>query len=406
MQRSSKLKGVYASPAAVVAAPDYAGRLVGSHGVNSFVLRTGFNPSKVDPDLNAAVGIVRNLGAEVVLLVGTWWGEGLSGDHLVMRPTVHLLDYDADLAHESRWSMLTPGQETHSVIARQLADLSEQFQPDAICLTHARFKHAADLNSLFEIGSGSHFSSILADAGLTMEDLHMAVTTMKGSLGRLSTADLDAMIGEGQPERLLDQLAESNVSSRWFELRRRLILNSLSDLRLVVADVDTSIRFGCNAVGPLFSRLSGQDYADLLRTVQFVQPLFGYTRWHVLQPLVVWGQFLRTFVADLDESFSRRFACRLFGLPEGLLERHPLNLLGSDEGPANLIREVVHCQGALLAKVAGKHLPLCQPILRGQDWPDELISELAEKLGEEEIGGVFFQGSAHLARPVPGEGWA
>ena len=177
MSKQPISRGVYLSPAEVFGDGVCLKRLR-DEGVQEVVLRTGFDPSKCDPHTAAAADAVRDAGMRLCLLVGGWWGEGIDPGPAAMQPLPG--DWPIvtpEQAHESAWPMHCPCGPWSQVIAATVEELARSIVPDAICLTHARFHHAADLPSLFSRGSSAYESAAI-ELGLTPDALLVALRTV------------------------------------------------------------------------------------------------------------------------------------------------------------------------------------------------------------------------------------
>lgn len=375
-------------------------------GLTCFVLRTGFDPRASDPDLDAADEIVATLGAKRILLVGTWWGEGIVPGPRSMRPLRRLMPYGSGEAHESLWSMLPPGPKTNEAIAERVALLCERHQPDGICLTHARFRHAADIDGLFEVGTTPSFAAAMEAAGLRVAGLEDALDAMHTRLGGMDARSLAATAHGCDLAEFLDRLAASDVFSRWFRLRCALIGSSVREIFADVRGRNTAILLGTNAMSPLSSRLCGQDYAEMGENLDFIQPLLGYVRWHVIQPVAIWARYLRSRVSGLTDQEALRVGSSLLGLDADALDQGRVQLDAADEGPDGFILETVGRELELLRGIADTCGARLLPVLRGSDWNRDTIERLAHTVETSHLSGVLYQGTAFLAEPPPGPGWA
>ena len=163
-------------------------------------------------------------------------------------------------------------------------------------------------------------------------------------------------------------------------------------------------RLGQNAMNPFMADLCGQDYRTMTGACDFVQPLLGYMRWHVMEPVLAWRDWLRSRVAGLGGREALTVAKRLLGLGDvDWPEDDPERLHG--EGPASLIRQTTHA--ALRRVVAWQSESLAvTPVLQGQDWPPDLTHEMSEYAESIGVAGVVYQGCKNLL-PLspPDDGW-
>ena len=397
-------RGAYLEPAAVARDPGYAARLAAA-GVSVFLLRAGFDPRRAVPELERALAVAADLGVVVWLLAGTWWGHGITTGAATMaladgwRPLArrHLLgDYPA---HEQQWPMWVPGGRADAAISANVEQLAGHRGARGICLTHARFRHPAAIDGLFESGPGW-------PAPPPAADWEQVVAGLNGITAR-QFAELSAhhdLIGA------LDHLArrgggrgnDSMPFARWFALRSARLQAAVSGLLATArrAGGDRLIA-GTNAMAPHAAVLSGQHYAELARDADFVQPLLGYMNWHVFQCGAAWARLVRRCSGRLSEAQALAGVWRLFGLDPRHLPQSETVMAG--EGTAATIERVV---GALLDDV----LNACpaqrvMPVLRGHDWPAEVTVRLEQRCRTAGCPAVFYQGTTVLAGPPPGPGW-
>lgn len=397
------LRGIYVSPASVVAAPDYARRLVEEAGVNLFVLRGGFDPLHEDPELTRAVEVIGDLKAAWWLLVGAWWGQGVQVGTDRMRPVGGWRSYGPDWAHEARWNMRTPGGPADDEIALALEGLVKRYAPAGICLTHARFKHPADIAGLFEVGQGA-FAEQMAVANVSAELLEGASRRVQRALKDRSASALSAVEGL-RLEAFLDGLSDSVVFTRWFALRCQILQRSLSRFHATVKNMSPQVAFGSNAYHPMGARLCGQDYAALSQTCDFLQPLLGYMRWHSLQPVGVWARYLLERTAGLAEADAVRLAAGLMGMDSLSFPTSVAEYPKGDEGPAELTLATVTRQLELCLPLRDARMRV-MPVLRGKDWPKEIIRHVAKTAESMNFAGILYQGTEALLGPPPDQGWS
>jgi hypothetical protein len=377
--------GLYVSAEALAQAPDYARALVEEHGVGLFVIRTGFDPGTPCPHLDEAVSAIARLGVSFQFLVGTWWGEGLSGSGETMTAANHLLDYDTSLAHEVQWPMVAPGGEDDRSVRETIGTLCTRYSPSGICLTHARFKHAADINSLFEIAGGP-FGEAMAAAGITRPLLTSMLRTLEQRLRGISaeTAPGTTLI------EFLDAVTESDLFSRWFGFRCGQVAAAVAGVFEPIRQRHPAVKLGTNAMGPRFSRLSGQDYHQLAASCDFVQPLLGYMRWHVLQPIYAWATLLREKSGTLDPRAALALSARLFGFEPAELALDWDQRNQPDEGDEAAIVTMVRRQ---LDALGGFPPAKVAPVLRGHGLSPRTTKTLIAISQGHGFPTILFQGS-------------
>lgn len=384
---STVVTGLYVSAEALARDPDHARALVEDHGVRLFVIRTGFDPSRLSPYLDRAVAAVSALGVNFQFLVGTWWGAGLSHAGPPMAAAASLLDYDSSLAHEVQWPMVAPGGENDVPIRETIGRLCTRYHPSGICLTHARFKHAADIDNLFASADG-RFGEAMAAAGFTRPLLATMLHTLSRKLQGIPPEALRATT----LIQFLDTVMESDFFSRWFDFRCRQIATAVGGILGPNRRCHPGVQFGTNAMGPLFSRLCGQDYRQLANCCDFVQPLLCYPLWHVLQPIQAWATLLHEKNPSLDPDGALALSARLFGFEPAELvpARNQENSIGAGEESAVLTmvrRQLDALDGFPPAKVA--------PVLSGHGLSPATSAALVELVRGHGFPAILFQADDH-----------
>jgi len=403
-EKSRFIRGIYVSPGAVVKDPAYAQMLVEKADVNLFILRTGFNPNRPDPDLEGAVKITRQMGIRCWFLVGTWWGHGVKYTDDIMTTIADTAAFPKTPAHEAQWKVRVPGGPADEEIKSALRRFCEDYEPDGICLTHARFRHPAWIPGLFESGPG-RLMELMEQSNISGCLLKNSVQKILGSLARMSPKDLVLLTVRNDPVGLLDELAGSTVPGDWFKMRCRLIHESIQEFRSVVKEAGKGgILFGQNAYSPIAANLCGQDYATMKDCVDFVQPLLGYTEWHVYQPVAAWARLFKTYIHGLGEKESIQAAARLFKLINFPGVQSFNELLESGEGAAETIEAVVAIELELCRALDTEGLRI-MPVLRGHGWPEGLTSRLSQRLAEMRYTAAVYQGVDALTGIQPLDGW-
>ena len=401
-------RGVYLEPAAVARDPDYAAALVDA-GVTIFLLRTGFNPRRAAPQLEDAVRVAQRVGAAVWLLAGTWWGHGVSAgaDAMALPDAWRRLDRQGLLgdypAHEAQWPMWAPGGSADAAIAANLEQLAG-WNPAAICLTHARFRHPAAIGGLFETGPAwtdalqpVHWQRVVAGMRASTPGQLAEFAERAGGRGLIGALDRFAQLGGraggGGP---------AAPYADWFARRRTRVRRAESRfLAAARGSGGPALLAGGNAIAPHAAVLSGQHYGELAAHADFVQPLLGYMEWHVFQCGAAWARLLRRCIRGLSEAAALESVWRLYGL-----HAHSLPLreaLLADEGDGATIERVV----TALLRRALEECPAqrLMPVLRGHDWPPEVTLRLEERVRAAGCPALFYQGTSVLAGPPPGPGW-
>jgi len=403
VSRALPKRCVYAAPEAVVNSLDYAHRLVDEAGMDCILLRTGFNPADHDVSLGRAVALVKSLGIECWLLVGAWWGHGFDvGEEAMVGIADDMVAGGYD-SHESQWRMASPGGRADDIIEGSLRHLSRRYGPDGFCLTHARYRHAAAIAGLFEVG-GDAFRALMRERGLSQQELRRALELANVTLKTMGPGDLTSRAGIGGLAPFLDSLAETEVFTRWFSLRAAIVTRSVVRFRDAVKAELPTARFGTNAVGPIGAFESGQEYAALTEYCDVVQPLLGYVYWHVLQSVSAWQRFLADRVRGISRDDALGVAAALFGLTDVSLDLDRRDE-GNDMSTApRLVDEVVRRQLQLLEAYRDRRR-LFMPVLNASHWQRATVNAITDKIVDSGYAGVAYQGTGALADPVDGNGW-
>ncbi len=393
-------RGAYLEPGAVAHAPDYAAKLADA-GVSIFLLRTGFDPQRTAPELEQAITVAERLGAAVWLLAGTWWGHGVAtgaAATTLAEPwrrldAQHLFgDYPA---HEAQWPMWPPGGDADAAIVANLEQLARRWNPAAICLTHARFRHPAAIRSLFEAAPG--WTEVPQAA-----DWKRVVAGMRASGGR----QFAAWSAELDPIGLLDRCAQLGGGAapftHWFARRTARVRESVARfLAAARRGGGPALIAGGNAIAAHAAPLCGQDYGALAEDGDFIQPLFGYMEWHVFQCIVAWSRLVRRFIPRVSEAAALESVWRLYGFRTCSLPRREALLTGEGDGTTIEIVVTALLERTLRACPAQRLMP----VLRGHDWPAEVTFRLEDLIRGAGCPAVFYQGTTVLAGPPPGPDW-
>ena len=380
--------GLYVTAEPIARAPAYSRTRGEEGGVGVSAIRPGCDRGKPAPDLDEAVSAITRLGVRFEFLVGTWWGAGMSALGQTMEPAASLLNYDPQLAHEAQWKMVAPGGDHDEQVRSAIASLCDRYRPSGICLTHARYKHAADLNGLFTTADGP-FDAAMAENGFTPSRL----AAMLGKLGQRlqgispATAAGTTLIG------FLDAITDSDDFSRWFDFRCRQVTAAVGGIFSPSRQRHPETKFGTNAMGPLFSRLCGQDYRQLAIVCDFIQPLLGYMRWHVLQPIYAWAALLHERSSTLDPRAALILSARLFGFDSAELELDWKHRHQSTEGAESAVIAMVRRQLGAMPDLSSARV--C-PVLRGQDLAPQTTESLVDLVRDHGFPTIFFQGADNI----------
>ena len=390
--------GVYLAPAQVLAANDLLRRLIDQVGVDHVILRTGFNVLQPDAELDQACDVLHRHSLGLCLLVGGWWGDGVDPGTQAMRPiTNHLPIPTPQSAHESQWLMHCPLGSWSQEIARIACQWIRKYQPQAVCLTHARFHHAADLPGLFSIGCDL-FAITMQNHGLNIHRLQAALTRFQARLAWEGASERVRSAMPGDIPSWMDQVADQDIFARWFALRCDIITQATQMIFTAIRQTiyEPTLLLGVNVLQPHGSVLSGQDYAKLAAVCDFLQPLLGYVRWHCLQPLAAWVDWLSIHTPKRGQPGLIHMLASLMGLP--MLFQVPnwqRVMTGTDEGPPELLLPWMGLHHVRMndSGVSRESLPV---VLRGSDWSVANIRQVTRFWRQAGYPAVLYQGFSHL----------
>ena len=375
--------GIYCHPDAVAATPDYAKRLAEDAGVDHFILRAGYGLDFAET-MEKAVGIVRDLKANVCLMVGSWWGG-----------TEKAVENLPSKSWESKNPMDMPGSSMDARIIEKYQTLCKQFQPDSLCATHARYRHPAYIDGIFDEGAGDPgYLDRMEAAGIPRREILAVRAAWEKAMGTLDKAALLRASEKGLIG-FLCELSQSDGVKRLAAFRRDTVYRSMADFRKAVTDCGVS--FGANAYSPWGAEICGQDYErGYVDTCDFVQPLLCYMEWHRYEPIAAWGRYISRFTGT-DEATAIEAALNLFGLggavcPDSFAELDTC-LEGSDEAVYSIVsREIAMC--APYATMPYK----LQIVLRGKEWDWDVTDRLVAEGRAAGIGSFIFMGCDYLTR--------
>jgi hypothetical protein len=384
--------GIYVQPDAIADAPDYAKQLIGEAGVDHFIMRSSYGLDIPD-SLNKAVEIIRNTGAKVCFMAGTFWGEA----------NIKEVENLASKSHESQFPMDAPGSAIDDGIIAKLEKLCGRYKPDAICLTHARFRHPGYIDGMFNDGSRDQaFLARMEAAGVPRSEVVDARAALERALDasskdRLLKAAEQGLIG------FVSELTQSRVLERFFSFRCDAVTDSYRKFRQAVKN-SGDIYFGSNAYSPIAAKVCGHDYDALAGICEFFQPLLPYMEWHRFEPLAAWGRYLAQH-AHLDEPSAIEIAKRLFYLGDAVLPDSCAEMDTCGEGSDQAVYSTVSKELQLCAQYLSKPYRL-MPVLRGIDWSKSVTDSLMEEIRQYRFPSVIFMGCAYLtASPPPSDRW-
>ena len=385
-------RGVYVDPRAVAAHPDYAKRLVEEAGVDHFVMRSSYGLN-IPEAVGQASQIARDLKADVCLMTGTFWGDAN------IKPVEGL----ATKSHESQYPMELPGTEIDTGVVAKLEKMCRENKPDAICLTHARFRHPGYMDSVFYDGKDDPaFCARMEAGGIPRPEVDKAKAEAEKAL---AAADKGWLLKKAESGLIafLGELTQNDVWERYFAFRRRIVSASYRAFAKTVKRFP-GIAFGTNAYNPTAARVTGLDYENFDDICEFVQPLMPYMEFHVYQPIAAVAYYVKSHTR-LDEPTAVEVARRLLFLGDTVCPDSISELDNCGEGKDDAIRSLVGRQLQLSERYLSKPYQLL-PVLRGRDWGRGVTDELLADMKKRGFSGVVFMGCDYLVpNPPPAEGW-
>ena len=381
--------GVYVQPDAVAADPDYAKRLVEEAGVDHFVLRAGYD-LVIPAALEAAIAVVKDVKAQACCMAGTWW-----------YPEMEILDLPYK-SFEGQYPMTMPGGALDAGIAAKLEKLCGQYKADAVCLSHARYRHPAHIEGIYNDGAGdSAYMARMEKAGVTRAEVLAARAAVERALASSDKAALMKASEDGLIP-FLSNLSGGDALDRYFAFRRGTVMDAFRTFHQAVKKYDGAT-FGTNAYSPIGFRVCGQDYDAFAETCEFVQPLFPYMEYHHLQPIAAWARYVRRH-AGLDDASAIEIARRLLYLGDATCPESIEELDTCGEGDDKTVASIVGKEVQLCAPYASKPYRVL-PVIRGQGWGRPVIDRLTEEI-KSLYDGIVYMGCDYL---VPGsqapDGW-
>ncbi|MCL2122337.1 MAG: hypothetical protein FWH28_08835 [Clostridiales bacterium] len=381
-------RGIYCQPAAVAATPDFAKRLMEEAGVDHFILRSG--PGGIIPDAQEkAVEVLRELNADIEFMVSTFWGGGGPS-----KPIENLLSK----SWESQYLIDLPGSPMDEVLIAKMEKLCKLYKPEAICVTHARYRHPAYLDGIFDEGVDiPEYQARMEAAGIPRSDVIADRALWEKAMGALDSKSLLKAAEKGILS-FLCELSQSDAVMRLIRFRQKTVRDSLMAFRKAVTAHDVS--FGANAYPTWGAELCGQDYANAYaETCDFVQPLLCYMEWHRYEPIAAWGRYLHLH-SKADEAASVEAAKILFGLGNTLCPDR-LNALDTcAEGNKESIYSIVSEEIKMCAPYVNKPYQL-QLVLRGKEWDWQLTDTLVSESKAIGVDSFIYVGCDYLIKGLP-----
>ena len=377
--------GLYTYPDAIAEEPDYAKRLVDA-GLDLFVVRTGYGSTYYD-SLEEAVRIVRGLNTQICLLAGAFWG-GVTVE----------IDNPPDKSNEIKWPMDLPGSAADAGIISHLRRLCERYKPESVCLTHARFRHPALIDGIFnECRQDPGYLARMEAAGVAWADVSAGRFAFEKAL---EAADEKALLKASEQGLIhfLDELSNSDIFERFFSYRCRSVTDSVREFSKAVKAFE-GITFGINTYSPTGARICGQNFDDFVDICDYLHPLLGYMEWHRYEPIAAWGRYLLRH-ARLNEAVAVEIAKRLFFLGGTFCPDSFAELDTCGEGGDRNVLSVVRAELKMCEKYAAKSYQI-MPVIKGKVWSKPVIDSLLDDIGLSPFGAFVLQGPDYLLPGVP-----
>ncbi|GHV42761.1 hypothetical protein FACS1894187_25170 [Synergistales bacterium] len=376
--------GLYSHPDAIVEAPDYVKRLADA-GVDLFIVRTGYGSSYND-SLEKAVQIIRALRVQICLLAGAFWGG-----------KVIPLEHPPDKSNEIKWPMDMPGSVADAKIVSHIQRICERYTPESVCLTHARFRHPALIDDIFnECCQDLEYLARMEAAGVAGADVSSGRADFEHAL-EVSDEKTLLKISEKGLIHFLGELSQNDIFERFFSYRCRAVTDSLRQFSKA-AKAFEGVTFGINAYSPTGAMVCGQNYNDYDDICDYLHPLLGYMEWHRFEPIAAWGRYLCLHVR-LDETTAIEIAKRLFFLGDTVCPNRFAELDTCGEGGDQSVLSIVHAELKLCEEYAAKPYQI-MPIIRGKSWSRSVIDRLIDAIGQSPFNAFVFQGPDYLL-PIP-----
>jgi hypothetical protein len=380
--------GVYCHPDAVAMTPDYAKRLVEEAGVDYFILRSGYGLGYA-ATMQKAAEIVRGMGVNLSLMVGSWWGG-------TDRPVENL----PSKSWESKNPMDMPGSPIDALIIEKFQSMCNAYKPDSLCVTHARYRHPAYIDGIFDEGSrDAEYQARMIAAGIPRRDVLDARAAWEQAMGAMG----DGAVGEAALLKaseagligFLCELSQSDAVKRLAAFRRSTVRSGLLAFRKAVTDCGVS--FGANAYAPWGAGICGQDYdGAYAEACDFVQPLLCYMEWHRYEPIAAWGRYLHKH-GKVGAAVAIEAAKNLLGLGGAVCPDSFEGLDTCAEGSDECVYSIVSKELGMCAPYVAKPYKL-QPVLRGMDWGWDVTDRLVSEARAQGIDSFIFMGCDYLSK--------
>jgi hypothetical protein len=198
--------------------------------------------------------------------------------------------------------------------------------------------------------------------------------------------------------RFLDDLSENDIFERYFAYRCRTITESVHKFSKTVKSFD-GITFGTNAYSPIGARIVGQNYNEYDGIYDYLQPLLGYTEWHIYEPIAAWGRYLCRH-AGLNEAVAVEIAKRLFCLGDTICPDNFAELDSAGEGNDRSAHSMFSAELKMCEEFTARPYKIT-PIIRGKTWSKTFTDDVIHEIGQSPFNAYVFQGPDYLLKGIP-----
>lgn len=280
------------------------------------------------------------------------------------------------------------------------ADIAGSYDVEGFDPSHMRYAAPSFFDNLFGCACDA-CRGHAAEMGFDADGIVAAAVAFRRRLRSLRASDVRAATRLGL--RLPDLLEWLDVGGAneggvmdWFEFRARLIRDGQARCATAAREAaGPELAFGCDIFPPTFALLVGHRYRHFLEWSAFTSPLLSHVEVFVLGTLAAYAALLLDWIDGLSEEDALRFVYTLFGyehlgLPRSLAE------LGVDEPDCELrcaaLADIVETEMRRARLYNDGSIP-SYPVIKGFQWPRDVIERLvaaADEIGHE---GIVFQGT-------------
>ena len=116
------------------------------------------------------------------------------------------------------------------------------------------------------------------------------------------------------------------------------------------------------------------------------------------EPIGAWARFLAERVSDMSERAAVSTAASLLGLNGSAMPSRLADCSQTGEGASERVEKCVARQ----IEASAVDAPRCAaitPVLRGKDWPADVIERLAARIESSGLAGIVYQGADFIGGP-------